>query len=74
MNGAERRAVAEFLTGRSVDGDVSGASKRAAAMADATASISNSGWRGGAHFGQYRASKSAADAGLSAADAFRSSR
>src|SRR4029453_15111406 len=26
MNGAERRAVAEFLTGRSVDGDVSGAS------------------------------------------------
>jgi len=46
MTGAERRAVAEFLTGRSVEGDVSGAATGRCATAPAAERTGSSNWRG----------------------------
>ena len=46
MTGAERRAVAEFLTGRSVDGDVSGAATGRCATAPATERTGSRNWQG----------------------------
>ena len=46
MTGAERRAVAEFLTGRSVDGDVSGAATGRCATAPAAERTGSWNWRG----------------------------
>ena len=46
MTGAERRAVAEFLTGRSVEGDVSGAATGRCATAPAAERTGSWNWRG----------------------------
>jgi polyvinyl alcohol dehydrogenase (cytochrome) len=67
LTGAERRAVAEFLTGRSVDGDVSGSATGRCA-GTATASTPGNGWRGWSPAGSNTRFQPAADAGVNAAD------
>jgi polyvinyl alcohol dehydrogenase (cytochrome) len=69
MTGAERRAVAEFLTGRSLEGDVSGASTgRCETAATSTGRLANSGWRGWSPASDNTRFQSSADASLSTTD------
>jgi polyvinyl alcohol dehydrogenase (cytochrome) len=69
MTGAERRAVAEFLTGRSVEGDVSGAATGRCESASAPSrQMSGSGWRGWSPGADNTRSQSSADAGLAASN------
>src|SRR5215208_1382280 len=69
MTGAERRAVAEFLTGRPVGGDVSGASTgRCETAATPTGRLADSGWRGWSPSSDNTRFQSSADASLSATD------
>ena len=70
LSGAERRAVAEFLTGRTIGGDVSGAGSGRCTAAEAPAAdrIKASRWSGWAPAGSNTRFQSATDAGLTAAD------
>ena len=70
LSGAERRAVAEFLTGRTIGGDLTGAGSARCTVGDAPAAdrIKASRWSGWAPAGSNTRFQSAADAGLTAAD------
>ena len=70
MSGAERRAVAEFLTGTTIAGDVSGAASGRCTTAESTAAERGraprwSGWSGSNSNTRFQ---SGGDAGLTAAD------
>ena len=65
LTGLERRTVAEFLTGRSVEGDVAGAAGgRCDAVARATDGTSVRAWRGWSPAADNRRFQSAAEAGV----------
>jgi polyvinyl alcohol dehydrogenase (cytochrome) len=68
MTGAERRSVAEFLTGRSVEGDVSGATTGRCAAAVASDRASSRAWRGWSPTTDNTRFQPAASAGLAAGD------
>jgi polyvinyl alcohol dehydrogenase (cytochrome) len=64
MSGGERRAVAEFLTGKSVEGDVSGAGRGRCDTRDTTNSRTPNRWPGWSPTDANTRFQSAADAGL----------
>ena len=66
LTGAERRALAEFLTGRSVDGDVSGASSGRCTTSSTSGRVSNAAWRGWSPAADNTRFQPSADAGLAA--------
>ena len=69
LTGAERREVAEYLAGRPIDGDVSGAAKgRCAGNGIKTTSTNVSAWNGWSPRSDNTRLQSARDAGLTAAD------
>ena len=68
LTGAERRAVAEFLSGRPLDGDVSGASSGRCETAAARNSAGDSAWRGWSPAPDNTRFQPAGAAGLTAAD------
>lgn len=69
LTGAERRAVAEFVTGRTLGGDVSGASVgRCVAPAALAVTAENTLWTGWSPTSSNNRAQSSAKAGLAAAD------
>lgn len=68
LTGAERRAVAEFVTGRTLDGDVTGASKRVCNVVTTIPPTTTGGWRSWSPATDNTRFQSAAAARLTAAD------
>jgi len=71
LSGAERRAVAEFITGRSIEGDVTGAARGRCTTSTPLAGVDGPRWGGWSPSATNARLQGAADAGLSVADVSR---